>query len=237
MSQVACRPTCFDRGAGAAAAVGSGRTLLDFFKPNSATDDARESPVLMDSSSGGGESGDADVLATGVVSSGEGRAGAGSDADVVVTGVVSNGAGGAGAGSVADVVATGVVNGLEDCEGAGIEIDGVFSDAADGSGSADRTLVHASIYCARLLPAFREPVLEHYPSTLHGIGNQGVSWEARKNLNCVSLHAVLTASRSILSPSCAGPVEQPGGTCTPCLDIKGTKAYRVSCPSAGLARR
>ena len=67
MSQVACRPTCVDRGAGAAAAVGSGRTLMGFFKPKSATDCAKESPVLMDSSSGGGASGDADVVATGVV--------------------------------------------------------------------------------------------------------------------------------------------------------------------------
>ena len=32
MSQVACRPTCVDRGAGAAAAVGSGRTLLFIFQ-------------------------------------------------------------------------------------------------------------------------------------------------------------------------------------------------------------
>ena len=98
MSQVACRPTCVDRGTGAAAAVGSGRTLLDFFKPKSATDGAKESPVLMDSTSGGGASGDADVVATGVVNRGEGGAGAGSDADVVVTGVVSKGEGGAGAG-------------------------------------------------------------------------------------------------------------------------------------------
>ena len=108
MSQVACRATCVDRGAGAAAVVGSGRTLLGFFKPKSATDGAKESPVLMDSSSSGGASGDADVVATGVVSRGEGGAGAGSDADVVVTGVVSKGGGGAGAGSFADVVATGV---------------------------------------------------------------------------------------------------------------------------------
>ena len=129
------------------------------------------------------------------------------------------------AGSFADVVATGVVNGLEDCEGAGIDMDGVFSDAADGSGPADRTLVHAPIYCAGLRPAVREPVLQHYPSSLHGIGNQGVSWEARKNLNRVSLHAVPTFSRGILSPSCAGTVEQPGGTCTPCLGIKGTKGF------------
>ena len=70
MSQVACRPTCVDSGAGAAAAVGSGRTLLDFFKPKSATDGAKESPVLMDSSTGGGASGGADVVATGVVSRG-----------------------------------------------------------------------------------------------------------------------------------------------------------------------
>ena len=42
MSQIARRPTCVDRGAGAAAAVGSGRTLLDFFKPKSATDGAKE---------------------------------------------------------------------------------------------------------------------------------------------------------------------------------------------------
>ena len=145
---------CVDRGAGATAAVGSGRTLLFFFKPKSATDGAEESPVLMVSSSGGGASVDADVVATGVVSRDEGGAGAGRDANLVVTGVV---------------------NGVEDCEGAGIDMDGVFSDAADGSGPADRTLVHAPIYCAGLRPAVRRPVLQHYPSTLHGIGNQGVS--------------------------------------------------------------
>ena len=143
MSPVACRPTCVDRGAGAAAAAVSGRTLLDYFKPKSATDNAKESPVLMDSSSGGGASGDADVVATGVVNRNEGGAGAGSDADVVVTGVMSKGDGGAGAGSFANVIATGVVNGLDDCEGADIDMDGVFSDAADGSGPIDRTLVHA----------------------------------------------------------------------------------------------
>ena len=214
MSQAACRPTCVDRGAGPVPAVGSGRTLPDFFKPESATGGAKESPVLMDSSSGGGPSG---------------------DADVVVTEVVSKGEGDAGAGCFDDVVATGVVNGFEDCEGAAINMDGVFSDAADRSGSADRTLVHAAIYGAGLCPAVREPVLQHYPSTLQGIGNQGVSWEARVNLNRVSLHAVPTASRGILSPGCAGTVEQPGGTCAPCLDIKGTKAYRASCPSAALA--
>ena len=215
MSQVACRPTCVDRGAGAAAAVGNGRTLLGYFKPKSATDGAKESPVLMDSSIGGrGASGDTDVLATGVVSKGEG---------------------GAAAGGLADVVAAGVVNGLEDCEGPGIGMDGVFSDAAGGSGPADRTLVHAPIYCAGLLPAVREPVLQHYPSTLHGIGNQGVSWEAGINLNRVSLHAVPTAFRGILRPGCADSVEQPGGTWAPCLDTKGTNAYRVSCPSAALA--
>ena len=109
MSQVACRPTCVDRGDGVAAAEGSGRTLLDFFKPKRATDGAKESPVLMGSSSGGDASGDANVVATGVVNRGQGGAGAGSDADVVVTGVVSKGEGGACAGSVADVVATGVV--------------------------------------------------------------------------------------------------------------------------------
>ena len=43
----------------------------------------------MDSSSGGGANGDADVVATGVVSRGEGGAGAGSDADMVVTAVTS----------------------------------------------------------------------------------------------------------------------------------------------------
>ena len=68
---------------------------MDFFKPKSATDGAKESPVLMDCSSGGGASGDADVVATGVVSRGEGVAGAGSDPDMVVTGVVSKGEGGA----------------------------------------------------------------------------------------------------------------------------------------------
>ena len=140
-----------------------------------------------------------------------------------------------GASGDADVVTTGVVNGLEDCEGAGIDMDGVFSDDADGSGPADRTLVHAPVYLAGLRSAVREPVLQHYPSNLHGIGNQGVSSEARINLNRVSLHAVPTASCGILSPGCAGTVEQPGGTCAPCLDIKGTKAYRVWCSSAALA--
>ena len=203
MSQVACRPTCVDRGAGAAAAVGNGRTLLGYFKPKSATDGAKESPVLMDSSIGGrGASGDTDVLATGVVSKGEG---------------------GAAAGGLADVVAAGVVNGLEDREGAGIDMECFFSDAADGSGPADRTLVHAPIYCTGSRPAVREPVIQHYQSTLHGIGNQGVSGEARINLHRVSLHAVPTASRDILSPGCAGTVEQPGGTCAPWLDIKSKK--------------
>ena len=121
MSQVASRPTCVDRGAGAAAAVGSGRTLLCFFKLKSAKDGAKESPVLMDSSSGGSASGDADV------------------------------------------VLTGVVDELEDCEGASIDMNGVFSDAADGSGPADRALVHAPIYCAGKCPSVREPVLQHYP--------------------------------------------------------------------------
>ena len=234
MSQVACRPTSVGRGAGAAAAVGSKRTLLDFFKPKSATDGAKESPVSMNSSSEGGARGDADVVATGVVSRGEGGEGAGSDADVVVTGVASKGEGGAGAGRFAYVVATGAANGLEDCEGAGIDMDGVFSDDADGSGPADRTIVHAPINCAGLRPAVREPVFQYYPSTIHGIGNQGVSWEARINLNRVSLHAVSTASRGILNPGCAGTVEQPGGRCAPCLDIKGTKADRVLFPSAAL---
>ena len=55
--------------------------------------------MLTDSSSGGGESGDAGVVATGVVSMGEGGAAAGRDDEVVVTGVMSKGKGGAGAGS------------------------------------------------------------------------------------------------------------------------------------------
>ena len=192
--------------------------MLGFFKPKSATDGAKESPVLMDGSNGGGASGDADVVTTGVVSRSECGAGAGSGADVVVTGVVSKGEGGAGAGSGTDVVVTGVVskgeggagagsfagavatefvNGLEDCEGSGIDMDGVLSDAADGSGPADRTIVHAPIYCAGLHPAVVEPVLEHYPSTLHGIRIQGVSCEVWKNLYSVSLCAVSTASRGI----------------------------------------
>ena len=209
MSQVACRPTCVDRGAGAAAAVGSGRTLLGFYKPKSVTDGAKKSPALMDSSSSRGASGDADVVATGVVSKGEGGAGAGSDADVVVTGVVSKGEGDAGADSFADVVATGVVIGHEDCEGAGIDMDGVFSDAADGSGSADRTLAHAPIYCAGLRPAVREPVLQHYPSNLPGYWQpEGVVGGSDKP-ESRALHAVPTASRGILSPGCAGTVEQP----------------------------
>ena len=124
MPQVACRPTtCVDRGAGAAEAVGRGRLFLAFFKPKSVTDGSKESPVLTDSSSGGGAS---------------------SDIDVVSTGVVSRGEGGAGAGSLDDVVATGVVNRLGDCEREGIDMDGILSDAAEGSGPADRTLCSRS---------------------------------------------------------------------------------------------
>ena len=96
-----------------------GAHLLFLFKPKSATDGAKKSPVLMNSSSGGGAS---------------------SVVDVVSTGVVSKGEGGAGAGSLDDVVATGVVNRLGDCKGEGIDMDGVLSDAAEGSGPADRTL-------------------------------------------------------------------------------------------------
>ena len=184
--------------------MGSGSTLLEFFKPKRATDGAKESLVLIHSICGGGASGDADVGTTEVVSKGQG---------------------GAGASSFADVVATGVVNGLEDCEGGGIDMDSVFSDAAGGSGPALKTLVHAPICFAGLRPAVREPVLQHYSLTLHGIGNQGVLWEAWINLNRLSLHAVLTSSRGILSPGFAGTVKQPGGTCAPCLDIKGTTAY------------
>ena len=62
--------------------------MLDFYEPKSATDGAKKSPALADSGSGRGASGDADVVATGVVRRGEGGAGAGSDADVVVAGVV-----------------------------------------------------------------------------------------------------------------------------------------------------
>ena len=130
----------------------------------------------MDNSSGGGARGDADAVAAGVMSNGEGGAVAVSGADVAVRGVMSKGEGSAGAGSFADVDSTGVVNGLEDCEGVGIDMYGGFSDAADGIVPADRTLVHAPIHCAGLCPAVPEPVLQHYPLTLYGIGNQGVSW-------------------------------------------------------------
>ena len=141
MSQNACPLTCVDRGAGAAVAVGSGRTLLGSFKPKSAPVGANESSVLMECSNGGGANGDRNVVATGVVSRGEGGAGADSGVDVLVTGAVSIGEGGASADSFADMVATRVVNELEDCEGAGIDMDGVFADEAGESGPADRTLV------------------------------------------------------------------------------------------------
>ena len=146
--------------------------------------------------------------------------GASSDADVEATGIVSRGEGGVGAGSDADAVAAGVVNVLEDCKGAGIDMDGVFSVAADGSGPTDKTLVHAPICCAGLRPAVREPVLQ----LSMVLATRGSSWEAWINLIRVSLHAVRTAPRGILSPGCAGTVEQPGGMCAPCLDINGTKA-------------
>ena len=112
-------------------------------------------------------------------------------------------------------------------------MDSVFSNAAAGSGPADRTLVHAPIYCAGLRPAIREPVLQHYPSSLQGIANQGVSWEPRINLNRVSLHAVPTVSRGTLSSGCAGTVEQPGGSCAPCLDIKGHEGLQGFVPKRG----
>ena len=64
--------------------------IAGFCQTEERTDGAKESPVLVISSSG-----DADVVATRVVSRGEGGGGADSDADVVVTGVVSNGEGGA----------------------------------------------------------------------------------------------------------------------------------------------
>ena len=224
MSTNVCRQGCWCRGGG-----GERAHIAGCFQTEE-RHGLREEVAGVDgqcSSSGGGANGDADVVATGVVSRGEGGAGAGSDVAVVVTGVVSKGWGGAGAGSFTDVVATGVVNGLEDYKGAGIDMDGVFSDAADGSGLADRTLVHALIYCVGLRPAVREPVPQHYSSLLDGIGNHGVSWEARINLNRVYLHAAPTASRGILSPGCPGTVEQPGGTCAPCLDTK-----QSTCPLA-----
>ena len=61
MSTNVCRQGCWCRGGG-----GERAHIAGFFKPNSATDGAKESPVLMDSSSGGGASGDADVVAMGV---------------------------------------------------------------------------------------------------------------------------------------------------------------------------
>ena len=65
------------------------------------------------------------------------------------------------------------MNGLKDCEGAGIDMDGVFSDAADGSGPDDRTLVHAPICCTGLRPPVREPVLQHYSMVLATRGCRG----------------------------------------------------------------
>ena len=104
--QRACRHGRWCRGGG-----GERAHIAEFFKRKSATDGANESPVLMESSSGGGTSGDADLVATGVVSRGEGIAGERSGADVVETGVVSKDEGSSDAGDFADVVATGVVNG------------------------------------------------------------------------------------------------------------------------------
>lgn len=178
--------------------------MLNFFQRVSTADGARESPVARDSSS----------------------VGAGSDVGGVAARSAGVRGGGASEGSDAEVVATGVMNGLEDCEGAGSEVDGVFPDAADEHGPTDMTCVHAPILCAGMSTGVREPVLQHYPSTLHGVGNQGVSWEARIYPNRISVHAVATTSRGILSPGCAGTAEQPGGTCEPCLNIKFTKAYR-----------
>ena len=101
MSTSVCRQGCWCRGGGEQRAH-----IAGFFKTKSATDGAKESPVLMDSSIGGGASGEGDVVATGVMSRGEGGADERSGANVVVTGVVSKSEGGVGAGSFADVVAT-----------------------------------------------------------------------------------------------------------------------------------
>ena len=71
MSTNLCRQGGWCRGGG-----GERAHIAGFFKRESATGGANESPVLMDDSSGGSASGDADGVATGVVSRGKGVAGA-----------------------------------------------------------------------------------------------------------------------------------------------------------------
>ena len=175
---------------------------------------------------GAGAGSDAEVVATGVEGGGGGGAGASSDVEVLSTGVAGGREGGTGTGSDGEVVATGVVNGREDCEGASSEMDGAFSDAAHESGSTDMVRVQNPLRCAGLRPNVREPLLQHYPAALHGVDKKGLSWEARIDPNGVALHAVESVSRGILSPGCAGAVEEPGGTCEPCVDIKGSMVYR-----------
>ncbi|CAN0039368.1 unnamed protein product [Ectocarpus sp. 6 AP-2014] len=219
--------------------------MLRFFKPTSTTGGGKGSRDVMDSS--GGASSDVEVLSTGVAGGREGGTSAGSDAEVVATGVAGGGGGGAGAssdvevlstgvaggreggtgtGSDGEVVATGVVNGREGCEGASSEMDGAFSDAAHESGSTDMVRAQNPLRCAGLRPNVREPVIQHYPAALHGVVKKGLSWEARIDTNGVALFAVESVSRGILSPGCAGAVEEPGGMCEPCVDIKGSKVYR-----------
>ena len=118
--------------------------------------------------------------------------------------------------------------GLEGILGEWGEDDDMHSGAEDRRGSTNTPSVETPHYCAGTAPEVREPVLQHYHLTVHGIGSQAtaVAWEVRVRKNRIALHALATTSRGIFSPGCTVTVEQPGQTCRPCTEIKYGKAYR-----------
>ena len=104
----------------------------------------------------------------------------------------------------------------------------MHSGAEDRRGSTNTPSVETPHYCVETAPEVREPVLQYYPLTVHGIISQAtaVAWEVRVRKTRIALHALATTSRVIFSPGCTVTVEQPGQTCRPCTEIKYGKAYR-----------
>ncbi|CAN0590266.1 unnamed protein product, partial [Laminaria digitata] len=76
-------------------------------------------------------------------------------------------------------------------------------------------------------PDVSEPAVKIYPVTLHGVANQHLSWETRIGAGRLSLHAVESATANIQTRGCAMTVNQPGGTCDACVNLRFTRQYRV----------
>lgn len=100
--------------------------------------------------------------------------------------------------------------GLEGVSGEWGENDDMHCGAKDGRGPSNTPIVETPNYCAGTAPEVREPVLQHYPVTVHGIGSQAtaVAGGVRVRKNRIALHASATTSRGIFSPGCTGD----GGT-------------------------